>query len=124
MNTEEIDLFECIPDIVKPICDKWLAIEQKNGYLSYSDCGKFLLEINQYGYTFDYGLDALPSFLRKLDTELNSVLAKEILEKIEINIVTCGSCGTINLHRKSILALRCENCDHEGEISQFPDLYD
>lgn len=66
MKTEDIDLFECIPVIIKPICDKWIKIEMDKGYLTYEDCKQFLSELNNYGYTFDYGLDAIPSNLRIL----------------------------------------------------------
>ncbi len=37
---------------------------------SYSTCEKLLAELEPLGYSFEYGLDAIPYNLKKLDLEL------------------------------------------------------
>lgn len=49
-------------------------------------------------------------------------LQKEIIEKAGINLVSCGSCGDIMLHRLPADELHCPSCDHEGDICDFPDV--
>lgn len=63
---ELIDLFEIyplIPKNVQEILDKYESEEQTYGIL-----GAMLTELNAVGYTFDYGLDASPYNLRKIET--------------------------------------------------------
>lgn len=62
------DLFEHYgdqPKELQTICDKWFNIEQTEG-LDYKKCKQFLKEVEQIGYTFDYGLDAQPYNLHKI----------------------------------------------------------
>lgn len=49
-------------------------------------------------------------------------LQREIIEKAGINLVSCGSCGDIMLHRLPADGLHCPSCDHEGDICDFPDV--
>lgn len=61
------DLFEYYeeqPKELKEICDKYMEIQEYKG-LDYIDCQNFLQEVQAIGYTFDYGLDAEPTNLRK-----------------------------------------------------------
>jgi len=63
---EETDLFETpelIPDNVRAVFDRYF----ENGGLSYTAIGLLLDEVEQLGYTFDYGLDATPYDLRKIN---------------------------------------------------------
>lgn len=49
-------------------------------------------------------------------------LQKEIVDKAGINLVSCGSCGDIMLHRLPTDELRCPLCGYEGDICDFPDV--
>ena len=65
------DLFEHYEDqpaYLKIICDKWQQKLEEDG-LDYKNCKSFLNEVEKIGYTFEYGLDAEPFNLRKLDHE-------------------------------------------------------
>lgn len=66
-----MDLFEdyeLLPEELKTICDKW---QQKALYqgLDYKDCDLFQQECEAIGYTFDYGLDAVPFDLHPMSLE-------------------------------------------------------
>jgi hypothetical protein len=49
-------------------------------------------------------------------------LQKEIVNKAGINIVACGNCGDLMLHRLPADTISCISCEHEGDICNFPDL--
>lgn len=63
-NTEIVDLFEFpeqIPaDVVK-------VLEKYGADLTYKECREMLAEVKQLGYTFEYGLDAIPTNLQKVN---------------------------------------------------------
>ena len=40
----------------------------------------------------------------------------------QINIVTCGMCGDVLLHRMEDEDIKCPFCEFEGEPCDFPDL--
>ena len=64
----EKDLFEHteeLPAIVVHTLYKYSFSDE-----SYQTCEKLLAELRPLGYTFDYGLDAIPFDLRKIDFEL------------------------------------------------------
>lgn len=46
----------------------------------------------------------------------------EIVEKTGINIVTCGNCGDVILHRIQDEEIDCPYCGHNGDPCNFPDL--
>ena len=50
-------------------------------------------------------------------------LAQEIVDKSGINIVTCGNCGDVNLHRLVDEDITCASCGFESEPCEFPDLF-
>ena len=50
-------------------------------------------------------------------------LAQEILQETDINIVTCGDCGSVMLHKVNVEELECGYCGLKDDISSFPDLY-
>lgn len=65
------DLFEWYYDEPQELIDlvnQMERTEQERG-LEYDDCMYFLRRANKMGYTFDYGLDATPINLRKLNDE-------------------------------------------------------
>ena len=49
-------------------------------------------------------------------------LQNEVVAKSGINIVTCGNCGSTLLHRIEDEILKCDDCDFESELCDFPDL--
>ena len=50
-------------------------------------------------------------------------LAQEVIAKSGINIVTCGNCGSVNLHRLGEEEISCVDCGFESEPCEFPDLF-
>ena len=50
-------------------------------------------------------------------------LAQEVITKSGINIVTCGNCGSVNLHRVDAEEISCVDCGFESEPCEFPDLF-
>lgn len=60
----DVDLFEhpeLLPLEVQGVIDKFSESEN-----DYADCAKLVEELNDVGYTCDYGLDAEPYNLRKI----------------------------------------------------------
>ena len=49
-------------------------------------------------------------------------LQQEIIEKSGINIVTCGDCGSVILHRTKQTIIVCGTCGLVSEPCDFPDL--
>lgn len=58
--------------------------------------------------------------MRTIETQLE--LQQEIIAKTNINIVTCGNCGSVILHRLTDDKIVCPDCDHIGEPCDMPDL--
>jgi len=50
-------------------------------------------------------------------------LMDEIRAKANINIVTCGNCGTTFLHKLDDLELTCFDCKTSSEPCDHPDLF-
>jgi hypothetical protein len=60
MTLDLFDIYEMQPDNLKKICEEY--------EMEYNDpdiCRQFLAEVEEIGYSFDYGLDAVPFNLRK-----------------------------------------------------------
>lgn len=55
-----------------------------------------------------------------METQLD--LQLEIVAKVGINIVTCGNCGTVVLHRIEDEVIICPDCGFESDPCDFPDL--
>ena len=47
----------------------------------------------------------------------------EMVQKSGINIVTCGSCGEVVLHRVNDTEIQCPACGFKSEPCDFPDFY-
>ncbi len=48
----------------------------------------------------------------------------QIVEKSNINIVTCGDCGLVVFHKIGREGdICCPHCSIESDLSNFPDLY-
>lgn len=50
-------------------------------------------------------------------------LATSIYFKAEINIVTCGNCGSVLLHKVGQEKIKCYDCDRDMALSDCPDLF-
>ena len=64
----EIDLFEdyeSLPVELRDICERYSDIEAHDGF-GYKECGELLADVEKLGYTFEYGLDAVPFNLQKI----------------------------------------------------------
>ncbi len=59
---ESRDLFQCYKSLPEEISEIIKDFEEGN----YNDCKKLLERLKPLGYTFDYGLDAVPFNLRKI----------------------------------------------------------
>jgi predicted RNA-binding Zn-ribbon protein involved in translation (DUF1610 family) len=49
-------------------------------------------------------------------------LRQAILVATGINIVTCGDCGQVMLHRIEEVEITCTECGFTSEMCDFPDL--
>jgi hypothetical protein len=50
----------------------------------------------------------------------------EIAGKMQVsgyNVVTCGSCGGVNLHEMHQEEIECAWCDYKSEPCDFPDYF-
>lgn len=61
--------YENQPIELQLICNKY----NNEDSLSYIETAKFLKEVNNIGYTFDYGLDSIPYGLRAIGLNLNEL---------------------------------------------------
>lgn len=52
-----------------------------------------------------------------------TLLSEDICAKANINLVTCGHCGSTLLHEINLEDIKCPFCDFEGEPCDFPDLF-
>jgi len=48
-------------------------------------------------------------------------LQQEVIQKANINIVTCGDCGSVLLHRLEVEEVVCDSCGFTSEPCDFPD---
>jgi hypothetical protein len=67
------------PIELKSICDKYA--KEYEDYIPYPDMQKFLKEVNNIGFTFDYGLDLIPFGLRPIGTMLTELEGFEEYEE-------------------------------------------
>lgn len=87
---EPLDLFEhaeLIPPHIKAIFEKYE--EESMGGATYELNRKILAEIEPLGYTFEYGLDADPYELRKMETNTTERLkeAIEVLNRVKKDVL-------------------------------------
>ena len=103
------------------------------------------IEVGSFTEWHDVAISITDDFIRKHDVEsvegeawLNSIssftrawLCKESQESLfhemvsvsGINVVTCGNCSHIVLHRSGDTELSCPDCKYTSEPCDFPDLY-
>lgn len=60
----------------------------------------------------------------KRDLVINQLeLVQEVISKTNINIVTCGNCGSVILHKLEDDTITCYDCKSEMYLSDCPDLF-
>lgn len=95
---------------------------------TYENCEILDKNLKRVGYTCDYGLDASPYNLRKCKSErdmaIDQIRLQEKVQKLaNVNIVTCGNCGTVLLHEMNEDDIECFNCRRVMEQSDCPDFW-
>lgn len=50
-------------------------------------------------------------------------LVQDIRYKLNLNIVTCGNCGTVLLHKSDVENIHCYECNEQMEPCHCPDLW-
>ena len=50
-------------------------------------------------------------------------LVQDIRYKLDLNIVTCGNCGTVLLHKSDVENIHCYECNEQMEPCHCPDLW-
>jgi hypothetical protein len=68
-----IDLFEHYEELPKKVQDIIAEFGDTVGYL---ECQSLLIQLEPFGYTFEYDLDAIPYDLRKVNTYEIKILTK------------------------------------------------
>lgn len=76
-------------------------------------------ESSEYDCISRYVQDLVTSNMREKQVEL----ARIIVEKTGINIVTCGQCGDVVLHKINQEEIQCPSCLLKSEPCDFPDLF-
>lgn len=115
---KEIDLFEnyeLIPDNIQNIYESMMETESA-GELDYKDIENYLSDFNKSGYTFDYGLDGQPYYLRPVNVQeqvkLNSEVANfKELYKDQIEIEKGDVIGKLSFY------------DNNGKIAEVMKYY-
>lgn len=54
---------------------------------------------------------------------VQSELKQEIINRTNINIVTCGNCGSVVLHKIPCKEITCHGCGFSSDPCDFPDLF-
>ena len=100
-NTELFFDIESLPIEVQNVLSKF---SEKNN--TYANCKKLEVRLFKYGYTFDFGLDAIPFNLRKINENakineaqnnaLNNVLKEAHKNKMQFHQIT-------EVHAKALL---------------------
>ena len=60
--------------------------------------------------------------VRSIILNEQTLLQQEVQKKANINIVTCGNCSAIILHRRDEEIITCFDCNYQSEPCDFPDL--
>jgi hypothetical protein len=109
-NTDLFETPELLPDNIKAILDSFDCET-----LSYQDCEAMLAEMEKLGYTFEFGLDAVPFnlqisenlkyFVYKLSHDKGQICQKTAARSIQAaieNIMAFENCPKIAIEIKEI----------------------
>jgi len=53
----------------------------------------------------------------------NQIKLAQEMQVSGFNVVTCGHCGTVNIHRMSQEDIECWSCGYSSEPCDFPDYF-
>jgi predicted RNA-binding Zn-ribbon protein involved in translation (DUF1610 family) len=107
------------------ICD-YTELRFENGTLHFISKGGY-----EYSLYCDVTNDDLINIIEQEEERQNnmlnvqwvqSVLKQEVINKASINIVTCGNCGSVVLHKIGCQKITCPDCGFSSEPCDFPDL--
>lgn len=59
--------------------------------------------------------------MQKSKVQEQIYLMEEVQQKAKVNIVTCGNCGAVFLHKLREEELQCPYCEFKSEPCDFPD---
>lgn len=93
-------------------------------YILHDDSSESLIEgFGQLVEALENGMDIgiEGGHLPKKETQAD--LQKELVQKSGINIVTCGECAEVMLHRATDEVVVCPFCEFSNDPCHFPDLY-
>lgn len=57
------------------------------------------------------------------ETHLTQKQLQQELQSLGYNVVSCGSCGDVFIHKTPTEEIQCPHCDLVGDPCNFPDLY-
>ena len=60
---------------------------------------------------------------RRVLAEEQFNLVKDIRDKLDLNIVTCGNCGAVLFHKSDVENIHCYQCNEQMEPCDCPDLW-
>ena len=113
----------------------WLLITEKSReifmsglfelYILYDDDSETLIEgYSQLLEALENGIDiGIEVGHLKPTKETQADLQKEVVQSSGINIVSCGMCAEVILHRITDEAVFCPHCEFSEDPCHFPDLY-
>jgi hypothetical protein len=112
----------------------WLLITEKSReifmsglfsmYILYDDDSETLIEgYSQLLEALENGMDIGLEVGKIPSKEPQADLQKEVIKKSGINIVSCGMCAEVILHRVTDEAVVCPHCKFSEDPCHFPDLY-
>ena len=119
----DVDLFEemdNLPEEVQAVLRKYSTEDE-----TYTNAESMLSELESLGYTFEYGLDAVPYNLRKIDiSEDNSPEDVEIADflnqqKYEAQMVM--TCDDSKIYKAMICKTKCEIADKRMSETENPE---
>ncbi len=113
----------CAVEDLRRNAEDSITIEVDDWYKIAVDITDEFQELIRLGLN-DTLINEVSSFTRRwLCKETQEALFHEMVSVSGINVVTCGNCNHIMLHRIVDTELSCPDCKFTSEPCDFPDLY-
>jgi hypothetical protein len=87
-------------------------------YQTYNNKGEL-----EYSHNYDMNEKVVSVLPRRKLAEQQLKLMDEVRAKADINLVTCGQCGTLLLHKNNDTSIICFGCKNEMDLSDCPDYW-